>query len=89
MNTWASLFGGAVTITEQGGVVKLNFNDSGNLGGGNAAGWLQVSGQASVVLNGKQDFDLLASVIEAHSPSAIVPLEQAGQAAVDAGIAAT
>ena len=87
MKTLASLFAGAVTITEQAGVVKLNFNDSASLGGGAAAGWLAISGQASIVLNGKQDFDLIMATIEAHSPAALVPIEQGAQTVGDAAIA--
>ena len=87
MKTLASLYNGAITITEQGGTVKVNFNDSASLGGGLAAGWLQVEGQASIVLSGKQDFDLLMQLIEAHSTAAVLPAEAGIQAAGDAAIA--
>ena len=86
MKTLASLWSGAVTVTEEAGVVKLNFNDSKSLGAGKAAGWLKVSGQASIVLDGRQDFDLLMGVIESHSPAALVPIEQGAQLLGDAAI---
>jgi hypothetical protein len=87
MKTLLSLANGAFTITEEGGVFTFSFNDQAALGGGEAAGVASVKGSGSLVLSGKQAFDLGMKLLEAHSPAAMVPLEQGVQAVADAAIA--
>ena len=73
MKTLLSLLGGAVVLTEQGGVFTLSLNDS--LGGGAAAGVLK--GQASLVLDAGDGVKLgeaaLNGVIQVKAPS-LLPL---------------
>ena len=75
MKTIVSLLGGAVVLTEQGGVITLSLD--GSLGGGVAAGILK--GQASLVLDVASGVKLGEGVLNAvsaqHAP-ALVPLVQ-------------
>jgi hypothetical protein len=78
-----NLDGGALVVSEQGGVFTVALDKSVSLGGGAAAGVISVEGQGSVVLSGKQAFDLGMALLEAHSPPALQPLEAGAQAIGD------
>lgn len=86
MKTLLSLANGAFTITEQGGVFTISLNDKVSVGGGKAAGIVSLQGAGSIVLSGKQAFDLGMALLEAHSPAALVPIEEGAQAIADAAI---
>ncbi len=88
MKTLASLDGGAILLQEQGGVFTLSVNEKASIGGGKASGIVSVQGQGSVVLNGKQLFDLLAAAAEGVVPAAIKPAIEGAIALADAEIAA-
>lgn len=77
---------GALILSEQGGDFSLQFSEQVSVGGGVAAGVVAVQGSGSVVLKGKMAFDLGMALLEAHSPAAIVPLEQAVQGIADSAI---
>lgn len=81
-----NLGNGVLVISEQGGSFTVGFSEKASLGGGKAAGILSVQGEGSLVLSGKQAFDLGMALIEAHSPAAFIPIEQGIQAAGDAAI---
>ncbi len=82
-----SLPGGSLVVSESGGAISVAIQESQSVGGGAAAGVLSVQGSGSVSLSGKQGFDLMMALIEAHSSAAIVPIEKEAQALADAGIA--
>lgn len=86
MKTILSLLNGAFVITEQAGVFTISINESLVVGGGPAKGVISLAGTGSVVVSGKQAFDLGMALLEAHSPSALVPIEEAAQAMADAAI---
>lgn len=69
MNKLLSLANGAVTITEEAGVVSINVNEA--LGGGEAAGI--VSGTATIKLNAAQGLQLAEKLLNAHLPAALLP----------------
>lgn len=77
---------GALVLSEQGGDFTLAVTDQVALGGGPAAGVVSAQGSGAIVLKGKMAFDLGMALLEAHSPAAIVPLEQAVQAIADSAI---
>lgn len=87
MKTLLSLDGGVLVITEEGGAFTLTINESASIGGGLAAGVVSVKDAGSIVLSGKQAFDLGLKLLEAHSPAAFVPAEEAVGAVADAAIA--
>ncbi len=78
---------GALVLNEEGGSLSLEFNESLLVGGGEAAGIISIKGSGSVVLSGRQGLHLLLKAIEAHSPAALVPMEQAAEAIIDSAIA--
>ena len=86
MQTIFSLWGGVLTLTNEGGQLALNINGDVALGGGSAAGFIGAKGSGSIYLNEQKDFDLLMGALESHSPSFLVPIEQTAQAAGDAEI---
>lgn len=78
--------GGAVILSEQAGDFILAFNEQAAIGGGAAAGIIQIQGAGLVVLKGKMAFDLGMKLLEAHSPAALVPLEEGLKTIVDGAI---
>lgn len=74
---------GMLTLDEEGGDFTLALNASAQLGGGQAAGVVSAEGSGKLVLKGKAAFDLGMKLLEAHSPAALVPLEQGAAAIVD------
>jgi hypothetical protein len=70
MKVLASLLGGALVVSEQGGVVSLTINES--IGQGKAAG--VVMGSASVQLNALALITLGESALNAALPAALMPL---------------
>lgn len=86
MKVLFELAGGAVQVTEDAGNFALVVNKDLLVGGGSAAGILELEGAGKVVLKGKAAFDLGMKLLEAHSPAALVPLEQGVQAIADAAI---
>lgn len=77
---------GALVLSEQGGDFTLALSDQVAVGGGAASGIVSAQGSGSIVLHGKQAFDLGMALLEAHSPAAVVPLEEAVQGIADAAI---
>lgn len=86
MKVLLNLGNGALVLSEQAGVFTLALNAQAQVGGGEAAGVVAVQGSGSIVLNGKLAFDLGMKILEAHSPAAIVPLEQIVQGIADTAI---
>lgn len=85
MKTLLTLEGGAITITEQGGVFSLNFN--GSLGGGAAAGI--ITGQGSINLGvGTVGLKLAESLLNHLLPASAQVVAQAIEAVVNSAIAA-
>ena len=70
MKTLISLFAGAVTITEQGGNVFLNLNQS--CGGGKVAGWLKLSG--TIELGAMTAIEAGETVLATLLPASLAPL---------------
>lgn len=77
---------GALVLSEQGGDFTLTISETAALGGGQAAGIVSAQGSGSLVLKGKVAFDLGMAVLKAHSPAALIPLEEGAQAIADAEI---
>lgn len=88
MKTLLSLAGGAVVLTEQAGDFTLTFDKDLLVGGGAAAGIVEIEGAGKIVLKGKVAFDLGMKILESHSPAALVPLEEGAAAMADGAIAA-
>lgn len=86
MKQLLNLGNGALVINEDAGSIILELAEQISVGGGEAAGVIQVKGAGSVVLSGKQALHLVMKVLEAHSPAAIVPAEQAVEAIADAAL---
>ncbi len=86
MKTLVSLDGGVLVVQEEAGKFELAVNDAFVVGGGQAAGIVSVKGSASIVLSGKQAFDLGMALLKAHSPAALIPIEEGAQAIADAAI---
>ena len=86
MKTLLSLAGGALVLTEQAGVVTLSLDKSLSLGGGSAAGVLEVEGQGSVKLSGAQLLLLGEALLNPRVPAAILPEVQAGEALLNAEV---
>ena len=84
MKTLASLFGGALTLTEQGGIVSLNFNES--LAVGSAKGAIQGSG--SIQLNAFLFLQLAEAAINKALPSSVAPLIEAAENVANAAVQA-
>jgi hypothetical protein len=74
MKTILTLANGAVTLTEESGVFKLNVNESVSLGGGEAAGVVKASGVASVELDAASGLLLGEKLLNSHLPAAVQPL---------------
>lgn len=81
-----SLPGGSIVVSESAGQVSIAIEEVQSVGGGQAAGVVAIKGSASLVLSGKQAFDLGMAFLEAHSPAALVPVEAGVQALGDAVI---
>jgi hypothetical protein len=79
---------GVVAVTESEGKISVGITEAVAVGGGEAAGLVSISGNASLVLSAKQAFDLGMALLEAHSPAAVVPLEEGAAAIVDSELAA-
>lgn len=77
---------GALVFTEQAGDFTLAFNKDAMVGGGAAAGIIEMEGAGKVVLKGKLAFDLGMKIVEAHSPAPLVAIEEAVQGVADAAI---
>jgi hypothetical protein len=84
MKTWLSLLGGALTITEQGGVVSLNWDES--LGGGKAAGILV--GQGSLKLSALVGLQLGEQELNSELPASVEPVAEAVEGVVNAAVTA-
>lgn len=84
MKTLFSLFGGALTLTEESGVFTLSFNEA--LGGGQAAGIIKGSG--SFVLNGTQGLQLGEKLVIGMLPSSMQSLASAVSGIINTAIAA-
>lgn len=78
---------GAVVLSEQGGDFTLAFDKDLVVGGGLAAGIVEIEGSGKLVLKGKLAFDLGMKILEAHGPAALVPFEQGAAAIADGAIA--
>jgi hypothetical protein len=72
MKTLLSVANGALTVTEDGGKVSLNFDES--VGGGAAAGI--VKGQGSIVLDANMGLQLGEKLLNSHLPASVQPLAQ-------------
>jgi hypothetical protein len=73
MKTLYSAANGAITVTEDQGKISLNFDESLNVGGGDAAGIVSIQGKGSICLNGAQGLTLAAAFINAHIPAQMKP----------------
>lgn len=82
MKTIFSAAGGAISLTEDGGVFSLNVDESISVGGGEAAGVLKVSGKASAQLDVESGVKLGEAMLNSHLPVSVQAL-----AAVVEGIA--
>jgi len=82
MKTLLSLLGGAITITEQNGIVSFNWNES--LGGGQAAGVLK--GVGSIQLSGNQALHLAEGWLNGKLPAALVPFAKGIENLIDVGL---
>lgn len=87
MKQLVSVGNGAVVLSEQAGDFTLSFNKDLLVGGGLAAGIVEIEGSGKLVLKGKMAFDLGMAILEAHSPAALVPLEVGAAAIADSAIA--
>lgn len=86
MKTLATYANGAVTVTEDQGVISLNFNESLSVGGGDAAGIIKVQGQGSVQLNCEQGLKLGETLLNAHLPAAVQPLAKVIEGVVEQAV---
>lgn len=71
---------GALVISEEGGNIKIAISKKASLsaGGGDIAGIVTVEGEVegAIVVKGKVGFDAGMKLLEAHSPPALVPIEE-------------
>ena len=65
-----SAFGGALTLTKQGDILTLAWDET--LGGGLAAGIL--TGKGALILNGNIAIPLGEKLINSHVPASVLPL---------------
>jgi hypothetical protein len=86
MKTLLSLANGALVLTEEGGTFTLTLNDQLEVGGGKAAGIVSIKGAGSIVMSGKQAFDLLAAVAASHLPAPAAAVVETVQAIADTAI---
>lgn len=84
MKTLLSLYGGAITLTEEAGVLTLSFSEA--IGGGSAAGL--VKGSGSIVFGGAQAIQLGEKMLNALLPAALQGAAVAIEAVANAAIAA-
>ena len=80
MKTLVNLGNGVFTITEQGGVFKLEIMESKVVGGGKAAGILVVAGDANITLNAQQAALLVEAFANKEVPAAVEPILEAVEA---------
>lgn len=76
MKTIASFANGAVSVTEDNGVISLSFDEVASLGGGQASGIVKVQGKGSIVLDGEMGVNLGKALLNSHLPVAVQPLAQ-------------
>lgn len=88
MKTIASFANGAITVTEDQGKVSLNFDKDLQVGGGEAAGIIEIEGKGSIKLNGEQGLKLAEALLNAHLPAAVLPLAQVVEGVVNQAIKA-
>jgi hypothetical protein len=81
-----TLPGGSFSINESGGNAVLEIKESESIGGGTAAGFLQIEGDGKVTLTGKQMMDIAFAYIESKLPSAAALIAKEVQAFADAEI---
>ena len=84
MKTIISLLGGAVVLTESGGVFTLALTES--VGGGQASGI--VKGSGSVILDGYDGLQLGEALLNAHLPATMQPMASVVEAVVNTSIRA-
>lgn len=84
MKTIISLLGGAVVLTESGGVFTLALTES--VGGGQASGI--VKGSGSVILDGNVGLQLGEALLNAHLPATMQPMASVVEAVVNTSIRA-
>ena len=82
MKTLKSWLNGAITITEQGGALFLNFN--GALGGGDAAGIVQGSG--SIKVDGNMGLHLAEGMINSHLSGTGLAIAQGAEALAESAV---
>lgn len=88
MKTIFTAFNGALTLTEDAGVISLNISEKASIGGGEAAGLLKVAGEASVVLDGATGLKLGEAALNAHLPASVQPLAVVIEGVANQAIAA-
>ena len=74
MKTIFTALGGALVLTEQGGVFTLSFAEAAAVGGGQAAGVIKVQGAGSVVLDGATGLKLGEALLNSHLPASLQAL---------------
>lgn len=88
MKTILSIANGAVILSENEGVFSLNLIDSASVGGGEAAGVIKVSGQASIILDAQSALKLGEALLNSHLPPAMQPVAQIIEGIANQAIAA-
>lgn len=88
MKTIASFAAGAVTVTEENGVVSLNVDESMSIGGGQASGIVKVQGKGSIVLDGAMGLKLGEALLNSHLPATVLPLAMVVEGVANQAIAA-
>lgn len=86
MKQIANFQNGAVTITEENGVFKLNVDESFNVGGGEASGIVKVSGKASVQLDAELALKLGENLLNSMLPPTVLPLAKVIEGVVNQAI---
>lgn len=84
-----TLPGGTLTLAGDLKQVSATISENAAVGGGAAAGVLQVKGNASVVLSEKQAVDLAFALLEAHLPTAAATIAKEVQGFYDAAAEAS
>jgi hypothetical protein len=80
MKTLVNLGNGVFTITEQGGVFKLEIQESKAVGGGKAAGILSVAGDGVITLSAQQALLLAEAFANSKVPAPVEPILEAVEA---------
>jgi len=83
MKTLLNVGNGALVITEEAGDFTIAVSKAALVGGGSVTGIVSLKGEAKIVVKGKLAFDAGMKLLEAHSPAALVPIEQGAAAVVD------